>query len=262
GILLIKGVREEVSQREKVEKLAIDLEKANGRLKEVDQLKSEFLSLATHQIRAPLTAIKGYVSLILEGDYGETSEPVKGAVKIIGQSCENLVLIVNEFLDISRIEQGKMKYNLEKFNLKTFVEQILTELKPNINDANLFCEFSGDDSFVYADKGKLKQVVGNLIDNAIKYTPTGGMGIVVSKHDNNIYFSIKDTGIGISKEDMLKLFGKFTRTKDASKTNVIGTGLGLYVAKQMIEAMKGKIWIESDGAGKGSTFIIELPEGK
>lgn len=265
GFLLIKSVENEVAQREKVEKLAVDLEQANDRLKEVDQLKSEFLSLATHQIRAPLTAIKGYASLILEGDYGEVSEPVFKAVDVISKSCQNLVMIVNDFLNISRIEQGRMKYDLSEFDLRAITEQVLTELKPNIENAGLTCTCAGSAEqhtpvMVYADSGKVRQVIGNLVDNAIKYTPQGGITVDVSSHDTIARLTITDTGIGIAKEDIGKLFNKFTRAKDANKTNVIGTGLGLYVAKQMVEAQGGKIWIESDGVGKGTTFIVELPQ--
>lgn len=264
GFLLIKSVENEVAQREKVEKLAVDLEHANERLKEVDQLKSEFLSLATHQIRAPLTAIKGYASLILEGDYGEVSEPVFKAVDVISKSCQNLVMIVNDFLNISRIEQGRMKYDLTEFDMRAVVEQVLTELKPNIENAGLTCTCNIHNNtepvVVYADVGKMRQVIGNLVDNAIKYTPQGGITVDVATDGPTARLKITDTGIGIDSADISKLFNKFTRAKDANKTNVIGTGLGLYVAKQMVEAQGGKIWIESEGVGKGSTFVVELPK--
>ena len=264
GTILIKSVQNEVEQREKVEKLAKDLELANSRLKELDQLKSEFLSLATHQIRAPLTAIKGYASMILEGDYGDVSPSVTKAVDIISKSCQNLVLIVTDFLNISRIEQGRMKYEFSSFDLRTTTEQVLTELQPNIEDASLTCEFKpGEgDMTVYADLGKVKQVIGNLIDNAIKYTPSGGMTLTLAEKPGMIQLVLTDTGIGISSEDIPKLFNKFTRAKDANKQNVIGTGLGLYVAKQMIEAQHGSIWLESEGLGKGSRFYVELPKAK
>lgn len=266
GFFLIQSVKEEVSQREKVENLAADLEHANERLKEVDQLKSEFLSLATHQIRAPLTAIKGYTSLILEGDYGEVPEDIAKPVDIIAKSCQNLVMIVNDFLDISRIEQGRMKYDLTVFDLRAVAEQVLTELKPNIENAGLTCscnmEHNATPVMVYADVGKVRQVIGNLVDNSIKYTPSGSITVELSTHGDVAQLKISDTGIGISAEDIGKLFNKFTRAKDANKTNVVGTGLGLYVAKQMIEAQNGKIWIESEGAGKGASSIIELPLNK
>lgn len=264
GTILIKSVQNEVEQREKVEKLAKDLELANSRLKELDQLKSEFLSLATHQIRAPLTAIKGYASMILEGDYGDVSPSVTKAVDIISKSCQNLVLIVTDFLNISRIEQGRMKYEFSSFDLRTTTEQVLTELQPNIEDASLTCEFEpGEgDMTVYADIGKVKQIIGNLVDNAIKYTPSGGMTLSLAEKPGVIQLILADTGIGISSEDIPKLFNKFTRAKDANKQNVIGTGLGLYVAKQMIEAQHGSIWLESEGLGKGSRFYVELPKAK
>lgn len=262
GFFLIQSVKEEVLQKEKAEKLAIDLEHANERLKEVDQLKSEFLSLATHQIRAPLTAIKGYTSLILEGDYGPVSEPVSKAVDVISKSCQNLVMIVNDFLDISRIEQGRMKYELSTFDLREVARQVLTELKPNIENAGLTCSCNTehtDPVMVYADAGKVRQVIGNLVDNSIKYTPSGSITIEVSEDNGVARLKISDTGIGISTEDIAKLFNKFTRARDANKTNVVGTGLGLYIAKQMIEAQNGRVWIESAGVGKGSSSIIELP---
>jgi signal transduction histidine kinase len=276
GIFLIKSVMKEVEQREKIETLAKDLEGANAnlaqvnndlaganeRLKELDQLKSEFLSLATHQIRAPLTAIKGYASLLLEGDYGTLTPEVTGAVNTIFQSCQNLVVIVNEFLDISRIEQGRMKYEVSEFDVKKVCEDTLNELMPNIEHAGLSATFSAEDkNFNWSgDVGKVKQIVGNIIDNAIKYTPTGGsISLNLTQKSNKILVAVTDTGIGIDKQDIPKLFSKFSRTKDANKQNVIGTGLGLYVAKQMIEAQGGKVWVESKGKGLGSSFYIELP---
>lgn len=269
GIFLIRSVIKEVQLREKVEKLAEDLEEvnanlamANEKLKEVDQLKSEFLSLATHQIRAPLTAIKGYASLILEGDYGKLTPDAHGAVQVIFNSCQNLVVIVSEFLDISRIEQGRMKYDLVKFDISKLISEIISELKPTIEKTGLTMNFESENipSMVYADLGKIKQVLGNIIDNSMKYTPKGGIRISIEEEVNKTKISISDTGIGVAPEDISKLFTKFTRAKDAFRTNVIGTGLGLYVAKQMIEAQNGKVWVESPGLGKGSTFCIELPK--
>jgi signal transduction histidine kinase len=279
GALLLKSVLHEVEQREKLEVLTKDLENANkdlervnkdlasanDRLKELDVMKSEFLSFATHQIRAPLTAIKGYASLLLEGDFGDMIEPVRGAVHTIFDSCQNLVVIVNEFLDISRIEQGRMKYDIEDFDLKKLCADTLNELRPNIEKQGLTSSFSADDrDFIWnGDKGKIKQVIGNFIDNAIKYTPHGSLTMKLSVNNKNgqqsFLVTLSDTGIGIAKEDIPKLFSKFSRTKEANKQNVIGTGLGLYVAKQMVEAQKGKVWVESKGQGLGSTFFIELP---
>ena len=262
GYYLVRSVQREIAQREKIENLAKDLERANDKLRELDQMKSEFLSLATHQIRSPLTAIKGYSSMMLDGDYGEFPVKAKGAVRTIMTSSQNLINIVGEFLDISRIEQGKMAYNKEIFDIGELVKETLDEIMPNIKKAGLEIEKKIPENFsakTNLDKGKTKQIISNLIDNAIKYTPKGGIGISLENHGHKTIVKIKDTGIGIEEKDLDKLFTKFTRTKDAFKTNVFGTGLGLYVAKKMMEAQGGNIHVESEGLGKGSTFIIEIP---
>jgi signal transduction histidine kinase len=262
-----------VESREKIEELAASLVKsndklegANVKLKELDKLKSEFLSLASHQIRNPLTAIKGYASLVLDGTYGEVSQSVREAVDRMYQSTQSLVVIVGDFLDISRIEQGTMKYDFTSFDIKKLAEQVVGEFKPNIMKAGLtISSVAGPgDYFINADQGKIKQVIGNLIDNAIKYTPNGSIKVALSRHSlsdgtsGRVRVTVSDTGVGIDKDVIPQLFAKFTRDKDAFKTNVSGTGLGLYLAKQMIQAHHGKIWAESDGKGKGSRFIVEL----
>jgi len=261
GVLLIRGVLQEVRSRERIEGLAKDLEEANKRLQELDQQKSEFVSLASHQLRGPLTAIKGYASLILEGDFGEVPPTIKEAVDKIFKSTQALVILVGDYLDVSRIEQGRMKYDFSTFNLKELVASIIEELRPNIAAAKLDITFDfnvHDDYNVNADQGKIKQVISNLIDNSTKYTPKGWIKVAIEKKDGNILISIKDTGVGIRPDVLPRLFEKFTRAPDASKTNIMGTGLGLYVAKKMIEAHNGKIWAESEGPDRGSSFFIQL----
>lgn len=266
GVLLVRSVRREVEQREHIEKLAKDLEVANVRLKELDQLKSEFVSLANHQLRAPIAAIKGYASLILEGSFGKPPAAIKEATDKIFEEGKQLGLIVEDFLNVSRIEQGKMKYELADTDLEKLVALVAEELSPAAKKVNITLTFDTDNSRPYIsniDPGKIKQVVTNLIDNAIKYTPKGSVEVHLAKRPpNKIRIVIKDTGIGLDKETIPKLFKKFVRAKDANQTNVSGTGLGLYVAKEMVEAHKGRIWVESEGKGKGSTFIVELDEIK
>lgn len=262
GIFLIKSVDKEIKIREKVEKLAKEIEEANVRLKVLDQQKTEFISLASHQLRGPLTAIKGYASMILEGDFGPITETVKDATKKILQSTSDLVVLVGDFLDVSRIEQGRMQYNFEKFDLSEEIETVVTELKPTIEKAHLAISYDIDKNFNYTidgDKGKIKQVIGNVIDNSIKYTPQGSIHVWLTRKENNkILLTIYDTGVGIKKEVMPNLFEKFSRAPDASRTNILGTGLGLYIAKKMVEAHHGRIWAESIGEGKGASFFIEL----
>jgi signal transduction histidine kinase len=260
GVFLIKSVVKEIETRERIEKLADDLGSANERLKELDNMKNEFISFATHQIRSPLTAIKGYGSLILEGDYGEVSKTLREPVRIIYKSSENLIRIVGEFLDISRIEQGRMKYDLADFDVLDLVHDVTESLRPNVEEKGLTLKTHSEkekDYTVNADLGKMRQIVGNVIDNAVKYTPKGSINVEVSRKGGKILISIKDTGVGISKDDIPKLFSKFTRA-DNTNVNINGTGLGLFVAREMLKKQDGRIWVESEGLGKGSLFSIEL----
>ncbi|PIQ91566.1 MAG: hypothetical protein COV70_03055 [Parcubacteria group bacterium CG11_big_fil_rev_8_21_14_0_20_39_22] len=271
GLLLIRGVKKEVQTREKIERLATDLSNtnerlasANSRLKELDTLKSEFVSLATHQIRSPLSAIKGYVSLIMEGDYGKIPKDLNDPLDKIFKSTQNLVVIVEDFLNISRIELGRMKYEFVITDISDLVKESIDSLKPNIDDRGLALKTEiEEDIRSTVDTGKIRQVFSNLIDNAIKYTEEGSLTVkLTSYEENKMRFSIKDTGIGVDEETKRKLFQKFSRAKDASKTNIMGAGLGLYVASEMVKAHNGKIWVESEGRGKGSTFIVELEKVK
>lgn len=262
GIYLIRSVKREVEQRERIEKLAKDLEVANEKLRGLDQLKTEFLSLATHQIRSPLTAIKGYSSMLLEGDFGALPVRARESVKTIFASCQHLINIVEDFLNISRIEQGRMTYNKGKFDLKILTDEAIKELSPNIEKKDLKIEFRSIDTApitVDGDRNKIKQVLHDVIDNAIKYTKAGQIEVQVLHDRENAEVVIKDTGVGMDQKDLEKLFVKFSRASDAYKHNVSGTGLGLYIAQKMIEAHNGKILAQSLGRGKGSTFTIVLP---
>ena len=156
-----------------------------------------------------------------------------------------------------------MQYDFSTFDFKELTKAVVEELKPVSEAAHLNVTFDFDVNDTYiikADQGKIKQVISNLLDNSIKYTPKGWIKVALSKKNPGslIELSIQDTGVGIKPEVLPRLFEKFTRAPDASKTNIMGTGLGLYVAKKMIEAHNGKIWVESEGAGKGSSFHIEL----
>ena len=265
GYFLVKGIKRDTETRKQIEKYANDLQHANTRLKELDQQKTEFISLATHQIRGPLGAIKGHASLALEGDYGPLGEGSRKAFDTIMRSAQSLVVVVNDYLDVSRIEQGKMRYDFSDFDLKNIIKDSINEFLPMITTKSLTLDFicnQEETFFVHADMGKLKQVVGNIIDNSIKYTPEGHIRVRLEKNEQKILISIKDTGMGIKSEVIPNLFAKFSRAPDASKTNIFGTGLGLFVARKIIEAHNGRIWVESEGQGKGSQFYIEIEEKK
>ncbi len=263
GYQLVRSVRREVEQREEIEHLADTLKKANERLKELDQLKSEFVSIASHQLRSPLTAIKGYASLLLEGSFGAVGTGVKEAIQKIFDSSMFMTRSVDDFLNVSRIEQGKMKYEMADFDVCDLAKTVVEELRPVAKEKHLTVSFSSaaGGCQVHADAGKIKQVVENLVDNAIKYTKEGSVRVSVEKdtHARAVRLAVSDTGVGIPAEARGLLFEKFARAKNANSANVSGTGLGLYVAKQFVEAHKGKIWVESEGEGKGSTFYVEHP---
>jgi signal transduction histidine kinase len=269
GSLLIKSVIKEVTQREKIELLAADLQKANDRLRELDRQKSEFVSFATHQLRAPLTAMKGYASLILEGDLGKLSHEMRSAITRIYDSSNTLANIVDDYLNISRIELGSMKYSFETVDLKDLIDNVIGELRPNIEKSHLKFDINVDRDrrfMVNVDRDKFKQIIANLVDNSMKYTPTGTVTVALEKKKAvgegapKILFSVKDNGIGIAPEVLPLLFAKFTRAENGSRQNIHGTGLGLFVAKQIVEAHHGRIWAESRGEGKGSAFFVELDE--
>lgn len=264
GIFIIRGVRNEVLRKEEVQKLADNLQKANTKLKELDKQKTEFVSFATHQLRSPLTAMKGYSSLILDGDYGELNPDLRKAIQTIQDSSNTLASVVDSYLNISRIELGTMKYDLKQIDFNQLVDSVLSEQMPNVEKAGISLSYIVDRKQSYlinADQDKFRQVVMNLIDNSIKYTPKGSIHITLTKQPNRkLLFSIKDTGIGMKPEMIPTLFEKFTRANNANAVNIRGTGLGLYVAKEIIKAHGGRIWAESEGEGKGSQFFIEIDE--
>ncbi|MBI4120654.1 MAG: hypothetical protein HY457_00140 [Parcubacteria group bacterium] len=264
GILLVRSVLQEVKAREEVERLARELAAANEKLKELDQRKSEFLSLASHQLRSPLTAIKGYVSMLIEGSFGTFPPTAREALDRVFVSSDRLVKVVEDFLTISRIEQNRLKYEFQTIDLCERVRDIVREFRPTIEKKGLVLKDrmgENERCDIVGDSGKLSQVIGNLIDNAIKYTKEGGITISTALVPGKslVRLAVADTGVGVDKEDAEKLFQKFSRADGAFKVNASGTGLGLYIAKQIVDAHHGRIWVESEGKGKGSTFYIELP---
>ncbi|OHA79926.1 MAG: hypothetical protein A2747_01760 [Candidatus Yonathbacteria bacterium RIFCSPHIGHO2_01_FULL_44_41] len=264
---LIGSVKREIQSKDKIMRLSRDIDLISKRLKVLDKKKSEFLSIASHHLRDPLTVIKGYASMLGEGSFGELSAPVKEAVEKIFHSSERLITMISDFMDISRIESGDMRYKFADVDMKRLVLDITGEMKQSADRAHLTFNttindgISNDEQFItVGDAGKLRQVISNLIDNSIKYTPRGEISLLLSKSTNGkkILFSISDTGIGMSEVTKEKIFRKFSRAEGVSKVYTEGTGLGLYVAKEVIKKHEGRIWAESKGEGAGSTFYLEL----
>lgn len=269
SIILFKNFKKETDQRLKIEDLSMQLESynlklktANEKLKGLDKLKTEFVSLASHQLRSPLTAIKGYASMILDGDYGDTNKDVKEKVERILESSNNLTLVVEDFLNVAKIEQGGMKYEMIRFDFGELVENTVKDLSIAVEKRNLrfiYKDIENNKYFVNGDKEKLRQVIINLLDNSMKYTPQGQIEVNLKLNNNKILLSINDTGVGIPEEIIGTLFDKFARGEGA-KLNTSGSGLGLYLVKEIIEAHKGRVWVESEGRNKGSTFFVEMTQ--
>lgn len=264
GILLIRSVRGEVEQREKLQTLSEELKIANAELKKLDEQKSDFISIASHQLRTPLSVIKGYISLILEGSYGDLPHKVVDPLKHVYTSNDRLVNLVNDLLDLSRIERGKLTYVMQQGSLITVAEDSVKELQEAAKQKNLTLKLEKPKTpvpNVFFDPKKIKEVFINIIDNALHYTLKGSIHVHVLYNPNKKIFrvSVQDTGIGLAPEEIGELFKKFSRADSARRLTSEGTGLGLYVAKLIIEDHKGKIWAESDGHNKGSKFIFELP---
>ncbi len=266
GILLIRSVLQEVRSREEIERLAKNLEEANEELKKLDAAKSEFISLAGHQLRAPMTAIKGYASMLIEGSFGKVAERSLEALERIFTSTEILTKLTSELLDLSRIEAGKMKYDFKKIDITEIIQNTLNELDMNAKNKNISVKFENDAEKqlrISGDPDKIHEVIINLLDNAIKYSVDKSEVSVrlklAERNRQNLVVAIKDSGIGIDKKDVGGLFGKFARTEESKKIRPDGMGLGLYFAKKIVEDHKGRIWVESEGIGKGSTFFVELP---
>lgn len=274
SIILFRNFKRESDQRIYIEKLSemlkfskkqveetnTKLESANEKLKSLDKLKTEFVSLASHQLRSPLTAIKGYASMLMDGDYGEMSKEAKEAIDRMYQSSKNLTIVVEDLLNVTKIESGGMKFEMAPFDLSIIVEDEAKDFSIAAEKKGLKLNFEKDNNasfMVNGDKEKIRQIIINFIDNSVKYTKEGSLNISIKNKDNKVVFCVKDTGMGMTQEIKDSLFQKFARG-DGARMNTTGTGLGLYLAKQIVEAHKGRVWVESEGPNKGSAFFMEL----
>lgn len=260
GVLLIRSVRKEVEQKEELAALTEALKKANKKLKKLDETKTEFLSITSHQLRTPLSGIKGYMSMMREGDFGEFTNEQSHVLDRVYSEVERLIRLVQVFLNVSRIESGRLKIDKVEEDIVNLATTVVTELRPTAERKGLKLEYEKPDMpmLLSADFDKLKDVLVNLIDNAIKYTEAGRVWIVTKRIGSKIRVEVHDTGVGIDSEYADHLFEKFSRAKGIAQIDSTGSGLGLFIVKKIIEGHNGKIWAESRGKGKGSVFIFEL----
>lgn len=246
-------------------KLHEDLEHANEQLKLLDKLKDEFVSIASHELRTPMTSIKSYTWMVLNGKVGAIEPKVKEYLDKVYQSTERLLRLINEMLDISRIESGRVQLKSESINIADLAHVVQDEFQVRTAEQNLTLniDVQGEIPAVMADREKLHQVLENLVGNSYKFTPAGGqVTIRIRLVEGNLEVAVIDTGQGISPEDKDKLFTKFSVSGNSLVTMTGGgSGLGLYITKQYVEMHGGKISLESE-VGKGTTVAFFLPISK
>ena len=237
--------------------------KMNSRLHDLDKLKDDFVSIASHELRTPMTAIRSYAWMALNRSDIELSDKMKKYLQRTLVSTERLINLVNDMLNVSRIESGRLEISPQVMDLQNLMGEVLVEIDAKAKEKNLHIEIGNTQiPKVFADPNKVHQILLNLLGNALKFTKESGK--ISIDYFNDGYFleiSIKDDGVGVSKEDLARLFKKFSRLDNSyvAASSAGGTGLGLFICKSLVELMKGKIWAKSDGENKGTTFVFSLP---
>ena len=303
GYLLIKSVQDEIKKKEKLQELTTQLAQANAHLQDLDKMKTEFVSLASHELLTPVSAIEGYLSMMLDEHLAKIEDPK--AIQYMDRvyrSAKRLARLIADMLNISRIEEGRLLVEKKDVEMTELIRQVLEELKFKADEHKQTMVFEDPKTQLmsFADPDKVKEVLVNLIGNSIKYSMNPGtitvsiekaptktltdtwdkieteiksrplddqesIHAVSDEHyrqilGNEQYFiRVKDQGIGIPQEELLKLFKKFHRVGDFSTAESQGTGLGLYITRALVELHHGRVWADSDGQGKGSTFTFTLP---
>lgn len=257
-------ITEDVTERKNKEK---ELKQANARLSELSKLKDSFVSMASHELRTPLASIKNFTEMLLNYDEDKTTQ--KEFLNIIYSESDRLLNLINDFLDITKIQAGRMQWNKTEVSLNEIIQQTVRSNKPLIEEAKLDLVMQLDPALppVMGDKDRLIQVITNLLGNSLKFTPESGKIVIRAWLDKkkkeadgqgSVIVSVSDTGIGIAPENFARIFETFGQVGNSLENKPKGTGLGLPICKKIIEYFGGKIWVES-GLGKGSTFFFSLP---
>ncbi len=239
------------------------LRRSNTKLQQLDEAKDDFISMASHQLRTPLTSVKGYLSMVIEGDAGELQPTQKKLLEEAYAGAQRMVYLIGDFLNVSRMKTGKFMLEYANTNVATLINEEIGQLRATAERRNLHLQYEAPDTFPTArvDETKIRQVIMNLIDNAIYYsTPDSTIKVELFTKDNSIVFRVKDQGIGVPASQQKDLFEKFFRASNARKVRPDGTGIGLFMIKKVILAHGGTIIFESK-ENKGSTFGFTLPLG-
>jgi signal transduction histidine kinase len=260
----IPGVDELASLGSSMNQMVSDLAQSRETTERANQAKSEFLANMSHELRTPLNAIIGFSQVLKEQYFGDLNEKQTEYVNDVLESGKHLLSLINDILDLSKIEAGKMELELSNVRIKELLENSLTIVKEKAlaHGISLSIHPTGDleGLEIIADERRIKQVMFNLLSNATKFTPDGGAITVEGKKEGkDCIISVSDTGIGVASEEQGKIFDEFYQASSGIKDKTPGTGLGLPITKRIVEMHSGRIWVESEGLGKGSRFTFTLP---
>jgi len=232
--------------------------KVEDELKKSERLKTEFMNIAAHELKSPVTPIKGYLDLIISDD--ESNDKIKNWAKVSLRNSDRLLRLVNDILDVSRLDTDTMSFEMIKLPIVEILDEIAEDMKPPVEGKGLkfIIDIPRDLPKIMGDKHRLSQVLKNLLVNALKFTDNGSISIVAEKQKENILIKIADTGIGISKDEVKKVFNKFYQAYTGDDRKNEGTGLGLFICREIVQKHNGDIWVESK-LSQGSTFYIKIP---
>lgn len=262
--IIIESIAQDISEKKKAENLIIE---ENKRLLELNKMKSELISRVSHELKTPITSIFGGTQILLELYKDQTCSDAIEFIELINRGGKRLKLLIENLLDASRIESEKLKLNLQKVNVSEIIRNCINDNRYLATKRNIIVELNLPDLlYLEIDKLRIEQVVTNLLSNAIKNTPKQGIiKIKLEEKGENAYFTVKDTGIGLTKQEMEKLFtkfGKIERYGQKMDVDIEGSGLGLYISKEIVDLHGGQIWVESEGRNNGSTFYVKLSKNK
>ncbi len=260
---LTAAIAAQLSVHIEILRLTEELHKRAAELEKLDKLKSAFLANMSHELRTPLNSILGFSDVILDGLDGPLTEAMENDLKLINRNGQHLLSLINDVLDMAKITAGKMNLNVERFNVHEVLEDVVNITAPLARDKALALQFetgASPDLQIAADRTRLRQVMINLVGNAIKFTEAGAVTISTERQNGTIRINVRDTGIGVSPEQAQMIFEEFSQVDSSTTRKTGGTGLGLPISRKLIELHNGRLWVESTGVyGEGSTFIVELP---
>jgi len=261
---IVESIARQLSGHIETLRLSEELLKRAKELEELDRLKSAFLANMSHELRTPLNSILGFTDVMVEGLDGPLTEHMDNDLRLIQKNGQHLLHLINDVLDMAKIESGRMNLNPENFKVHSVFDEAIsiTSTFAHEKKLSLLIDESSDPEIgIYADNTRLRQVMINLVNNAIKFTDTGKIALSVTRMDDaRILISVKDTGMGIPPHQLETVFQEFSQVDTSTTRKAGGTGLGLPISRRLVEMHGGRLWVESTGVeGEGSTFLVEMP---